>query len=108
MRPIISRLSCNCTPMLMRYIGTNGMGQKMYENKAGKPCNISSKLIKKKKDEKEIFIRQYIIYTTPQGWAVGDTLVLKGGEQIIIDSISGDMMLEVIAYGGNPDARDME
>lgn len=108
MRPIVSRLSCNCVPKLMKYAGTNGMGQKVYKNQIGKPCNISSKLVKKKQNEKEVLVRQYKLYTVPQGWAVGDVLVIQGGERITIESIEGDKMLEVIAYGGNTNASDVE
>ena len=108
MRPIISRLSCNCVPKLMKYVGTNGMGHKVYKTQIGKPCRISSKLVKKKKDEKEVLVREYKLYTIPQGWAVGDVLVIQGGERITIDSIEGGGVLEVIAYGGNTHTGDVE
>lgn len=104
MKPIMSRLSCNCVPKIRKYVGMNGMGQKVYKQQIGKPCRISSKLTKRKQDEKEIVVREYRLYTVPQGWAVGDVLEIQNGERIMIESIEGDGLLEVVAYGANENA----
>lgn len=101
MRPIISRLHLNCVPKHNRYMGTNGMGQPVYAIKICKPCRMETKLVRKRVDEKTIEVRQYTFYTVPQGWAIGDTLTLDSGESVIIESINGNSLLEVIAYGGN-------
>lgn len=101
MRPILSRLACNCVPTINVYVGTNGMGKKVYKTRTGKPCHMTSKVIKKKDGDKELFVRQFTLYTPPQGWAIGDVLTLNTGDQIVIDSIQGEHMLEVTGYHGN-------
>lgn len=101
---IVSRLAYNCNIEIHSFVGTNGMGEKVYRCIASTRGYYTTKAIREKSQNAETSRTQYTIQTATSLFNVGDLLIIDNKYRVIVSSVKPDNICEVIAYDENPNA----
>lgn len=101
---IVSRLAYNCNIEIHSFVGTNGMGEKVYRCIASTRGYYATKAVREKSQNAETSRVQYTIQTVTPLFNIGDLLIINDKHRVIVSSVKPDSICEVIAYDENPNA----